>query len=60
MGTVETYRQFEKSLGDDWQVLPSQHSRVGMLKEILNWLGHPERVCRLFILLAQTEKGRQA
>ncbi|WP_258087728.1 bifunctional folylpolyglutamate synthase/dihydrofolate synthase [Weissella fangxianensis] len=57
MGTVETYRQFEKSLGDDWQVLPSQHSRVGMLKEILNWLGHPERRLSVIHIVGSNGKG---
>ncbi len=57
MGTVETYRQLESNLGDDWQLSPSKHSRVGMLKEILSWIGHPERRLSVIHIVGSNGKG---
>ena len=44
MGAAETYRQITSKMGGAWRVRPDEHgNRVGMLQEILRWMGNPER-----------------
>ena len=51
MGTAETYQQITKKMDGPWRVRPEAGNRVGMLQEILRWMGHPEsKLCVIHIV----------
>lgn len=57
MGTAETYQQITKKMDGPWRVRPEAGNRVGMLQEILRWMGHPESKLRVIHIVGTNGKG---
>ncbi len=57
MGTAETYQQITKKMDGPWRVRPEAANRVGMLQEILRWMGHPESKLRVIHIVGTNGKG---
>ncbi|MBD5833967.1 bifunctional folylpolyglutamate synthase/dihydrofolate synthase [Weissella confusa] len=57
MGTAETYQQITKKMDGPWRVRPEAGDRVGMLQEILRWMGHPESKLRVIHIVGTNGKG---
>ncbi len=57
MGTSETYQQITKKMDGPWRVRPEAGNRVGMLQEILRWMGHPESKLRVIHIVGTNGKG---
>lgn len=58
MGAAETYRQITSKMGGAWRVRPDEHgNRVGMLQEILRWMGNPERQLKVIHIVGTNGKG---
>ncbi|TGE71888.1 bifunctional folylpolyglutamate synthase/dihydrofolate synthase [Weissella confusa] len=57
MGTAETYQQITKKMDGPWRVRPETGNRVGMLQEILRWMGHPESKLRVIHIVGTNGKG---
>ena len=57
MGTDETYQQIIKKMDGPWRVRPEAGNRVGMLQEILRWMGHPESKLRVIHIVGTNGKG---
>ncbi|OJF03515.1 tetrahydrofolate synthase [Weissella confusa] len=57
MGTAETYQQITKKMNGPWRVRPEAGNRVGMLQEILRWMGHPESKLRVIHIVGTNGKG---
>lgn len=57
MGTAETYQQITKKMDGPWRVRPEAGNRVGMLQEILHWMGHPESKLRVIHIVGTNGKG---
>lgn len=57
MGTAETYQQITKKMDGPWRVRPEAGNRVGMLQEILRWMGHPESKLRGIHIVGTNGKG---
>lgn len=57
MGTAETYQQITKKMDGPWRVRPEAGNRVGMLQEILRWMGHPESKRRVIHIVGTNGKG---
>ena len=57
MGTAETYQQITKKTDGPWRVRPEAANRVGMLQEILRWMGHPESKLRVIHIVGTNGKG---
>ncbi len=57
MGTAEPYQQITKKMDGPWRVRPEAGNRVGMLQEILRWMGHPESKLRVIHIVGTNGKG---
>ncbi|WP_270764760.1 bifunctional folylpolyglutamate synthase/dihydrofolate synthase [Weissella confusa] len=57
MGTAETYQQITKKMDGPWRVRPEAGNRVGMLQEILRWMGHLESKLRVIHIVGTNGKG---
>jgi len=58
MGAAETYRQITTKMGGAWRVKPDkQGNRIRLLREVLHWMGHPERRLKVIHIVGTNGKG---
>ena len=58
MGAAEAYRQITTKMSGAWRVKPDKKgNRIRLLREILHWMGHPERRLRVIHIVGTNGKG---